>query len=80
MIMKGYSCEIPERCAKARLEDVNASYKDLSEVCGVLRKKKADWALEFLGKASKGEVPVLYSATAPSSGGGRGDTLSRPRR
>jgi large subunit ribosomal protein L22 len=60
MIMKGYSCEIPERCAKARLEDVNASYKDLSEVCGVLRKKKADWALEFLGKASKGEVPVLY--------------------
>jgi large subunit ribosomal protein L22 len=58
--MKGYSCEIPERCAKARLEDVNASYKDLSEVCGVLRKKKADWALAFLEKASKGEVPVLF--------------------
>ncbi len=58
--MKGYSCEIPERCAKARLEDVNASYKDLSEVCGVLRNKKADWAVEFLDKASKGEVPVLF--------------------
>jgi large subunit ribosomal protein L22 len=58
--MKGYSSVIPERCAKARLEDVNASYKDLSEVCGVLRKKKAEWALEFLGKASKGEVPVLF--------------------
>src|SRR5271157_846243 len=58
--MKGYSSEIPERCAKARLEDVNASYKDLSEVCGVLRNKKADWAIEFLDKASKGEVPVLF--------------------
>jgi large subunit ribosomal protein L22 len=58
--MKGYSSVIPERCAKARLEDVNASYKDLSEVCGVLRKKKVDWALGFLEQASKGEVPVFY--------------------
>jgi large subunit ribosomal protein L22 len=60
MNMKGYSSEIPERCAKARLEDVNASYKDLAEVCGVLRKKKADWALGFLDKAAAGEIPVLY--------------------
>ena len=58
--MKGYSCEIPERCARARLEDVNASYKDLSEVCGVVRNKKTDWAIEFLDKASRGEVPVLF--------------------
>jgi len=58
--MKGYSSEIPERCAKARLEGVNASYKDLAEVCGVLRNKKADWALDFLDKAAAGEVPVLY--------------------
>jgi ribosomal protein L22 len=58
--MKGYSCEIPERCAKARVEGINASYKDLSEVCGVLRSKKADWALGFLDKASKGDIPVLF--------------------
>jgi ribosomal protein L22 len=58
--MKGYSSEIPDNCARARLEEVNASYKDLVEVCGRVRNKKADWALSFLEKAAKGEVPVLY--------------------
>ncbi|HSB47330.1 MAG TPA: uL22 family ribosomal protein [Candidatus Bilamarchaeum sp.] len=59
--MKGYSSEIPENCARARIEGVNASYKDLSEVCGRIRKKKTDWALEFLEKASEGEVPVYFA-------------------
>jgi large subunit ribosomal protein L22 len=59
--MKGYSSEIPDNCARARIEGVNASYKDLSEVCGRIRKKKTDWALEFLEKASEGEVPVYFA-------------------
>jgi len=58
--MKGYSLEIPENCASARLEGVNASYKDLAEVCGRIRNKNSAWAVSFLGKAAEGEVPVLY--------------------
>ncbi len=60
--MKGYS-NPPEKlddCAAARIEGVNASYKDLSEVCGRIRNKKTDWALEFLEKASDGDIPVLF--------------------
>lgn len=60
MIMKGYSSKIPENCASARLEGVNASYKDLAQVCGRIRNKKSVWALSFLEKASKAEIPVLY--------------------
>jgi large subunit ribosomal protein L22 len=58
--MKGYSSEIPENCAIARVEGVNASYKDLAEVCGRIRNKKTDWAILFLEKAAEGEVPILY--------------------
>ena len=59
--MKGYSIEFsPEECAFARAEGVNASYKDLSEVCGRINGKNAAWAHDFLEKASKGEIAVLY--------------------
>lgn len=58
--MKGYSQSFGENCASARLEGVNASFKDLVQVCGNIRLKKADWAISFLEKASEGEVPVLY--------------------
>jgi large subunit ribosomal protein L22 len=60
--MKGYS-NLPkdtENCAMARVEGVNASYKDLSEVCGRIRNKKTDWAIGFLEKAAEGEIPVLF--------------------
>jgi len=61
MKMKGYSIEFsPEECASARVEGVNASYKDLTEVCGRIKGKDAAWAQEFLEKASKGEIAVLY--------------------
>lgn len=60
MLMKGYSMEIPENCARSRLEGVNASYKDLSQVCGRIRNKKTDWAVSFLEKASEGDVPVYF--------------------
>jgi len=62
MAMKGYSNmpENTESCASARLEGVNASYKDLAEVCGRIRNKKTDWAVPFLTMASEGEIPVLF--------------------
>jgi large subunit ribosomal protein L22 len=59
--MKGYSMnEIPENCAKARLEGVNASYKELAEVCGRIRNKKSDWAISFLEQVAEGELPVMF--------------------
>ncbi len=59
--MKGYSIEFDTKaCASARLEGVDASYKDLSEVCGRIRRMKSAWALTFLEKAAAMEIPVLY--------------------
>ncbi|MBI5223634.1 50S ribosomal protein L22 [Candidatus Micrarchaeota archaeon] len=57
--MKGYSLDL-ENGAKARVEGVNASYKDLAAVCGVIRNKRATWAMTFLERASLGEIPVLF--------------------
>lgn len=62
MFMKGYSHLETEECACARLEGVNASYKDLSQVCGRIRGKKTDWALSFLERAANAEIPVLYTS------------------
>ncbi|MEM4166035.1 MAG: 50S ribosomal protein L22 [Candidatus Bilamarchaeaceae archaeon] len=59
--MKGYSFEFsPDECAFARVEGVDASYKDLTEICGRIRGKPADWAVTFLQKVTNGEAPVLY--------------------
>jgi len=68
--MKGYSNvpESMENCATARLEGVNASYKDLAEVCGRIRGKKTDRAVSFLEKAAEGEVPVLFKRHNKKSG------------
>lgn len=58
--MKGYS-QSEQECACARVEGVNASYKDLAQVCGRIAGKKTVWALDFLEKASAGEIPVFYA-------------------
>ncbi len=60
--MKGYSQHYGENCASARLEGVDASYKDLAQVCGNIRSKKTDAAIAFLEKAATGEVPVYYKS------------------
>ncbi len=61
--MKGYS-SYPEGAACARAEGINASYKDLAEVCGRIRGMKSDKALSFLEKASlrpeNGGIPILF--------------------
>lgn len=58
--MEGYSAEFDENCATARLEGVDASFKDLAEVCGRIRGKDIRWCLSFLEQAAKAEIPVLY--------------------
>ncbi|MDD5022840.1 MAG: 50S ribosomal protein L22 [Candidatus ainarchaeum sp.] len=63
--MKSYSYTIkenPESYAFARVEGVDASFKDLSEVCGRLNNLAVERALELLDKFSTGEFPVLYKS------------------
>jgi large subunit ribosomal protein L22 len=58
------SYQIPEdkkdMFAVSRAEDVEASYRDLSQVCGRITNKSAKWAVEFLELAAEGAVPVLF--------------------
>ena len=64
LMMDGYSYIFnqkgKENLAFARAEGVEASYKDLSQVCGRINGKKVAWALDFLQKAAQGELPILY--------------------
>ncbi len=64
MIMKKcYSIDFEkEECASARLEGSDVSYKDLSQVCGRIRKKTITWSLEFLKDVAAGSIPVLYKS------------------
>ena len=59
-----YSFEIPKGkegdYARARVEDIDASYKDLTQVCGNIRRKSAVDAITLLEKAAKMEVPIRY--------------------
>ncbi len=58
----GYSCKVENEAdfAKARVEDVNASYKDLAEVCGNIRRRPADAAVLILEEAKAGKRPLRY--------------------
>lgn len=47
-------------CAKARVEGVNASYKDLINVCSNIRGWNAERAVVFLTEAAEGERPIRY--------------------
>ncbi|MFH2106986.1 MAG: 50S ribosomal protein L22 [Candidatus Micrarchaeota archaeon] len=59
--MKSYSYNFDnENFVCARIEGVDASYKDLTEVCGRIRNKKISVALDLLQKASNMEIPILY--------------------
>ena len=42
------------------MDGVNASYKDLCNVCSNIRGRRADKAQEFLKEAAEGERPVRY--------------------
>ena len=59
--MKSYSYKFDkESYASARLEGVDASHKDLIEVCGRIRNKNIEVAIDLLEKASNMELPILY--------------------
>ncbi len=49
-----------ERLARARVDGVNASYKDLCNVCENVRGRRDDAALQFLTEAAEGERAVRY--------------------
>lgn len=49
--------------ARARLEGVDASFKDLAQVCGNIRRRPVDQAIKFLEEASEGKRPVLYRSS-----------------
>jgi large subunit ribosomal protein L22 len=59
MIMKGYSQDL-ENVARARAEGVEASYKDLSQVCGMIARQDTGTALTLLELASTGVMPVPF--------------------
>lgn len=49
-----------EKLAFARRENINASFKDLSNVCANIKNRNAKKALEFLEQAAEGLRPVRY--------------------
>ncbi|MFA6489343.1 MAG: 50S ribosomal protein L22 [Candidatus Micrarchaeia archaeon] len=50
--------ESTKRTARARLTGINASFKDLGEVCRAVRYKPTDEAIEFLERASVMEQAI----------------------
>ncbi|MCK4319517.1 50S ribosomal protein L22 [Candidatus Micrarchaeota archaeon] len=58
--MYSYKIDNPKELAFARVEGVDASFKDLAEVCTNIRRKPLEAALDLLEKASKGKVAIRY--------------------
>lgn len=63
-MVKGYSFENTEddSLAFARVEGIDASPRDLSQVCGRITQKKTSKVLVLLEKVVDGEAPILYTA------------------
>lgn len=57
-----------KRTARARLTGINASFKDLCEVCRSVRYQETDYAIAFLERAAEGEQAIEM----PRHGKGRG--------
>ncbi len=55
-----YSMEVEGVVGKARLEDVDASFKDLCAVCDNIRGLGVDEAFELLEKCARGDFPIYY--------------------
>jgi large subunit ribosomal protein L22 len=60
----GYSMQLPKdyetKFAKAQLHDVDASYKDLGQVCANIKGLSVEKAESLLAKVSKGEFPIWF--------------------
>lgn len=48
------------RAARALRHDIDASFKDLSQVCGSISGKEVPKAVQLLESAKLGDVPILY--------------------
>ncbi|MDE1797956.1 MAG: 50S ribosomal protein L22 [Candidatus Micrarchaeota archaeon] len=55
-----YQPEPGAKTASARVDNINASFKDLANVCGNVRGRRADKALVFLDEAAEKKRPVRY--------------------
>ena len=68
----GYSMQIGKedapKFARAQLCDVDASWKDMGQVCGNLKGLSAEKAEALLGKVSKGEFPIRFRAHSKKMG------------
>ena len=58
--MKGYSVGQIEDCAYARVEGVNASYRDLGAVCASIMNLDSEVAANYLALVQEGLVPVYF--------------------
>ena len=58
----------PARTARARITGVNASYKDLAEVCRSVRGKDTEYALEFLNDAAVKKKAIYFARHATGKG------------
>lgn len=72
--MKGYSLVIPEGVVlgKARLEGVDASFKELAAVCDNIKGMKVEEAINFLEKVQRMETPVRFRRWNKKMGHRRG--------
>ncbi|MCX6769774.1 MAG: 50S ribosomal protein L22 [Candidatus Micrarchaeota archaeon] len=57
-----------KRTARSRISSVNASFKDLCEVCRNVRGKDTEWALEFLGRAAEGKQAIYFARHCKQKG------------
>ncbi len=55
-----YSLKVEGNVGKARLEGVDASFKDLCAVCDNIRHLVVDDAFSLLEMASEGKIPIYY--------------------
>ncbi len=56
----GYSIQVEGKVGKARLEGVDASFKDLCAVCDNIRNMLVDEAFALLELAAEGKFPIYY--------------------
>ena len=64
----GFQKKTDKRTARAKLTGINASFKDLGEVCRAVRYKPTEDAIEYLGNAAD----KLQAIPMPRHGKGRG--------
>ena len=57
-----------KRTARARINGVNASYKDLCEVCRNVRGRDAQWAISFLEQAAEKKRAIYFARHASGMG------------